>query len=98
MQGNILSGHIVILTSQVILLSDVTSLRAFHVQGNILSGYLSILPSQVIFTSVDVITVIAFAVVRIRFNKTIITLALATSTITFWCFFARFSYTERSVL
>ena len=41
MQGNILSCYPVILPSQVILLSDVTSVSEFHMQGNILlvSGF-----------------------------------------------------------
>ena len=59
MQGNILSCHSVILPSQVILPSDFTSVRAFHMQCNILSGLPAILPSLVILPSGDVIAVSA---------------------------------------
>ena len=38
MQANILSCPVIIL-SQVILTSDVTSVSAFHMQGNILSVF-----------------------------------------------------------
>ena len=60
MQGNILSCYPVILPSQVILLSDVTSVSAFNMQ--------LILPSG------DVIAVSSVTVVRIRYNKTIVAL------------------------
>ena len=43
-------------------------------QGNILQCYTVILPSQVIVPSGDVITVSAVAVVRIRYNNTIVAL------------------------
>ena len=57
------------------LSSDVTSVSAIYVQGNILSGLLAILPSdlQVILSSGDPIAVSVVAVVRIQYNKTIIT-------------------------
>ena len=74
MQANILSYYSVILPLQVILLSDVTLVSAFHVQGNILSGFLAILPSQVILPSCDVIAVSAVAAVRSRYNKTMLPL------------------------
>ena len=75
MQGNILSCYPVILPSLVILLSDVTSVSAFHRQGNILlvSGFPAILPSQIILLSGDVIAV-SSAVVRIRYKKTMVVL------------------------
>ena len=65
MQGNILSCYLVILPSQVILLSNVTSVSAFHMQGNIslVSGFPAILPSQVILPSGDVIAVSSVAFV-----------------------------------
>ena len=73
MEGNILSCYPVILPSQVISLSDFTSVRAFHVQGNILlvSGFPVILPTQVILPFDDVIAVSLVAVVRIWYNKII---------------------------
>ena len=74
MQGNILSCDPVILPSQVTLPSDVTLVSAFHMQGNILASFLAILPSQVILPSGDVIAVSAVAVVRMRYNKTIVAL------------------------
>ena len=76
MQCNILSCYPVILPSQVILLSDITSVSAFNMQGNILlvSGSPAILHSQVILPSGDVIAVSSVTVVRIRYNKTIVAL------------------------
>ena len=76
MQGNILPCYPVILRSQVILLSGVTSVSAFHMHGNILlvSAFPAILPSQVILPSGDVIAVSSVAVVRIRYNRTVVAL------------------------
>ena len=65
MQGNNLPCFPVILPSRVILPSDVS---AFHVQGNILSAFSAILPSG------DIVAVSAVAVLRIRYNKTILAL------------------------
>ena len=75
MQSNILPCYPVILTSLVILLSDVTSVSAFHVQGNILlvSGFPAKLPMQVILLSGDV-SAVSSAVVRIPYNKTMVVL------------------------
>ena len=53
MQGYSLSCYPVILPSQVILPSDVSSVRAFHMQGNIPSGFPALLPLQIILPSVD---------------------------------------------
>ena len=64
MQINILQCYPVILPSQVVLPSDVSSVSEFHVQGNV------ILISQLILPSGDVIAV--NAVVRIPCNETII--------------------------
>ena len=68
MQGNILLYYPVMLPSQVILLSDTTSVSTFHMQGNILLvlGVPAILPSG------EVIAVSSVTVVRIRYNKTIV--------------------------
>ena len=56
--------------------SDVTSVSAFHVQCNILSGFPALLPSHVILPSDEVIAVSAVAVVRIRYNKSIVVVLL----------------------
>ena len=69
MQGNILSHYPVILPSQVILPSDVTSVSTFHEHGNILSGFPAILPLHVILPSGDVIAVSAVAIIKIWYNK-----------------------------
>ena len=74
MQGNVLSCYPVILPSQVILPSNVTSVSTFHMQGNILSGFPAMLPLQVILPSGDVIVFSAVAVVRVRSIKTIVAL------------------------
>ena len=81
MQGNILSHYPVILPSQVILPSDVTSVSTFHEQGNILSGFPAILPLHVIFTSGDVIAVSAVAIINIRYNKQLLPLYEGSMTI-----------------
>ena len=65
MQGNILRWYPEVLPSQVILLSDVTSVCSFRMQGIILSGFPAILPAQVILSSGDVIAVSAIR----RYNK-----------------------------
>ena len=74
MHGNILQCYPVILPSQVIMHNEITLVSAFHVQGNILLSFLAILPSLVILPSDDVIATSADAVVRIRYNKTIVAL------------------------
>ena len=68
MQGNILLCYPAIFTSQVILPSDVISVGTFHALGNILSSRPALLPTG------DGIAVSAVAVVRIRYNKTIVAL------------------------
>ena len=60
------------LLSQVIWPSDVTLVSAFHMKGNFLADFPAILPSQVIVHPGHVIAVSVVAVVRIRYNKTIV--------------------------
>ena len=74
MQGHILQCYSVILRSQVILPSDITSVSTFHVQGKILQCYPVILPLQVILTFGDITAVSVAAVLGIWYNKTIVAL------------------------
>ena len=71
MNGNILQCYPVILHSQVISPSDVTSVSAFHVQSIRFPRSITLAGN---ITLGDVIAVSTVVVVRIRYNKTIIAL------------------------